>query len=158
MEAGLSQVHAAGREGGSEPGQCPSRLCLTLEIIPTLTLLSTDQLQPLGSACFTHHLIDPHNHCDDPITQMRKARSREVEWLASYQVAKWDLSPGLPESTVGLLGSKGTQVLQDHPLGQLHQNWRESHLLLANQSCLSSLICPQAGRLLQGKCSLSFPR
>lgn len=59
---------------------------------------------------------------------MRKPGPRELQQLArAHAVTKW-LSglwgPGLPESTVGLLGSRDTQMLQDRPTGQLHQKQR----------------------------------
>lgn len=48
------------------------------------------QCQPLGSACCTYHMINPHNHYYYPITQMRKPRSRKVNWLAQgHPTTKW---------------------------------------------------------------------
>lgn len=88
VEAGPSQ--GAGRE---KVGQAVSH---PLEII-IITLLSTGQRQPMASACCTHNMINPHNHYYYPhnhyyypITQMRKPRSREVNWLVQgHPATKW---------------------------------------------------------------------
>lgn len=73
---------------------------------------------------------------------MRKPGPRQLQHLArAHAATKW-LSglwgPGLSESTVGLLGSRDTQMLQDRPTGQLHQKQR---------CCSASSLTARAGWL-----------
>lgn len=90
VEVGPSQVPTQGQGGRKWARPVPIlTLSHSLKII-IITLLSTGQLQPLGSACCTHRMINPHNHYYYSLTQMRKLRSREVNWLAQgHPATKW---------------------------------------------------------------------
>lgn len=69
---------------------------------------------------------------------------------------KWELRPGSPESTLGVQGGRAPKCSRTGPSGQLHRNGRMSSLLLDNQSCLASFMCPGLATAFRKKAPAHF--